>query len=81
MISVIRKIITAHKWCSSNELISTAIFKNDSLIVFDCNLSLFRIPFSSLSPLKKSKYPTDQSLLSQEMVAIFTGKNTTYTLT
>lgn len=57
MISVIKRIITAHKWRSSNELISTAIVFKDSLIVFDCNLSLFRIPFSSLSQLKKIEIP------------------------
>jgi hypothetical protein len=34
-------------------MISTAIVFKDSLIVFDCNLNLFRIPFSSLSALKK----------------------------
>ena len=53
MISIVKRIIIAHKWRSSNKMISTAIFKNDSLIVFDCNLSLFWIPFSSLSALKR----------------------------
>lgn len=53
MISIIKRIIIAHKWRSSNELISAAIVFKDSLIVFDCNLSLFRIPFNSLSALKR----------------------------
>jgi len=53
MISIIKRIITAHKWRSSNDLISAAIVFKDSLIVFDCNLSLFRIPFNSLSALKR----------------------------
>lgn len=53
MISIIKRITTAHKWRSSNELISTAIVFKDSLIVFDCNLSLFRIPFNCLSALKR----------------------------
>lgn len=55
MISIIKRIITAHKWRSSNEMISTAIVFKDSLIVFDCNLTLFWIPFNSLSALKKIK--------------------------
>ena len=53
MISIIKRIIIAHKWRSSNKMISTAIVFKDSLIVFDCNLSLFWIPFSSLSALKR----------------------------
>ena len=53
MISIIKRIIIAHKWRSSNEMISTAIVFKDSLIVFDCNLSLLWIPFSSLSALKR----------------------------
>jgi hypothetical protein len=53
MISIIKRIIIAHRWRLSNEMISTAIVFKDSLIVFDCNLNLFRIPFSSLSALKK----------------------------
>ena len=57
MISIIKRIIIAHKWRSSNDLISTAIVFKDSLIVFDCNLNLFWVPFSSLSALNKIKIP------------------------
>ena len=57
MISIIKRIIIAHKWRSSNVLISTAIVFKDSLIVFDCNLSLFWVPFSSLSALKRIEIP------------------------
>ena len=60
MISIIKRIIIAHKWRSSNKMISTAIVFKDSLIVFDCNLNLFQIPFSSLSALKRIEI-SDQS--------------------
>lgn len=57
MISIIKRIITAHKLQSSSEMISTAIVFKDSLIVFDCNLNLSWVLFSSLSALKKIEIP------------------------
>ena len=55
MISIIKRIINAHKWRSSDNLISTAIVSKNDLIVFDCNLNLYRIPFNSLSALERIK--------------------------
>ena len=57
MISIIKRIIIAHKWRSSNKMISTAIVFNSNLIIFNCNLTLFWIPFSSLPALKKIEIP------------------------